>query len=284
MRPDALESALARARASGRRTIAVVGSACSTATGAIDPLAYLADFAERNGLWFHVDGAHGASFVLSPRLRPRFSGIERAHSVVWDAHKMLRVPALVTAVLFRDGRHSHGAFSQDASYLFASDGRGPDAAAQLACERWFDVGQRTIECTKNMMGFVLYAALALHGEAYFASYLEQQVDLASAFADLLERTPDFELAVRPEANIVCFRYVGDGSGGTHRSDAVRLDELQSAVRHAIIESGAYYLVETTLRGRRYLRTTLIEPHTTLGHLEGLLEAVRSQAGRARTRA
>src|SRR5262249_41324946 len=112
LRADDLEPALERARAGGRRVIGVVASACSTATGVFDPLPDVAAFAERHELWFHVDGAHGASAALSTKYRSLFAGIERVDSVVWDAHKMMLLPALVTAVVFRDGRRSYEAFAQ----------------------------------------------------------------------------------------------------------------------------------------------------------------------------
>jgi L-2,4-diaminobutyrate decarboxylase len=101
LRAGELATAAARAAADGRRVIAVVASAGSTATGAYDPLGEIADFCDGSGLWLHVDGAHGASAALSPRLRHLVAGIERADSVVWDAHKMMMMPALVTGVLFR---------------------------------------------------------------------------------------------------------------------------------------------------------------------------------------
>src|SRR5205823_3523239 len=116
-------------------------------------------FCAARGLWLHVDGAHGASAALSARHRGLLAGIERADSVVWDAHKMMLMPALLTAVLFRDGRRSYSAFAQEASYLFAE---GPAEA------EWFNTGQRTLECTKRMMSLKLYASLLCHGTGLFA--------------------------------------------------------------------------------------------------------------------
>ncbi len=87
MRPDALDRARREAEADGRKVIAVVASSCSTATGAFDPLEPIAEFCERHGLWLHVDGAHGAAAALSERYRHLLAGLERADSVVWDAHK-----------------------------------------------------------------------------------------------------------------------------------------------------------------------------------------------------
>jgi L-2,4-diaminobutyrate decarboxylase len=255
LRVESLPAALKAARARGRHVFAVVGSACSTPTGAIDPLDAIADFAEREGLWFHVDGAHGASFVLAPSRKVQLKGIERADSLVWDAHKMLLMPALLTAVLFKDARHSYEAFAQHASYLFLGDERPED--------NWYDVGRRTLECTKLMLGFSLYACLATKGEAFFTNYLEGRLQLAEAFARRLEQHPRFELAVFPDANILCFRL--------RTNDPAKTQALQSKLRQALVAQENFYLVQTDLRGETYLRTTLISPQTRLEHLERLMD-------------
>ena len=262
LRAPAVADALSRARQAGRHVIAVVASACSTATGTFDALDEIADVCEREGVWLHVDGAHGASAALSTRHRSLVSGIERADSVVWDAHKMMLVPALVTACLFRDGRRSYETFSQEASYLFAA--RDPRGAPG---DSWYDLGTRTLECTKRMMSLELYGALALHGERYFDSYVTRMFDLARAFADRIEAAPDFELFARPEANIVCFRHVRAGVDLTQ-------DELQTRLRRAVLASGSHYLVQTTLTHGVYLRTTLVNPRTTEQDLAMLLDALR----------
>jgi L-2,4-diaminobutyrate decarboxylase len=260
MRANALPDALRRAQHAGRTVIGVVASAGSTATGAFDPLEPVADFCADNDLWLHVDGAHGASVALSDRHRGLLAGIERADSLVWDAHKMLLMPALITAVLFRDGRRSYEAFAQEASYLFA----GGDAH-----ERWYDVGQRTLECTKRMMSFKLYAALQLYGTSMFADYVAASIDLAQRFAGHLQAAADFELAVEPQCNIVCFRYTPAG--------APDLDGLQARLRQQLLASGAFYLVQTRLRPGLFLRTTLINPFTSDDDLAALLDAIRKTA-------
>ena len=187
MRPEALPDAMHAAQASGRSVIAVVASAGSTATGAFDALEDVAEFCSVNDLWFHVDGAHGASAVLSDTHRGRLAGIERADSVVWDAHKMMLMPALVTAVLFRDGRHSYQPFAQEASYLFSR---------QAPEEQWFNLASRTLECTKTMMVLKLYAGLAVRGRRFFAEYLDSMFSLARRFSEAIRNAPDFELRGR----------------------------------------------------------------------------------------
>jgi L-2,4-diaminobutyrate decarboxylase len=261
MRADALPQARREAERQGRKVIAVVASAGSTSTGALDPLEPIADYCQKEGLWLHVDGAHGASLALSEKYRPMLRGIERADSVVWDAHKMLLMPALVTLVAFRDGARSYEAFAQDASYLF--EGKAKE-------DEWFNGGVRTLECTKRMMSLKVYASLAAYGARYFGDYVAGRIDLAKRFAAMLREAPDFELALEPECNIVCFRYIGGAAGDR--------DAQQLRIRDRVVASGAFYLVQTRLRDQgMFLRTTLINPATSEADLVTLLDVIRARA-------
>ena len=253
-----LEQALRRAREAGRTVFAVVANAGSTATGSIDPLAEIAEFCAAEDLWLHVDGAHGASMVLSDTHRPRLAGIERADSVVWDLHKLMMLPALNTAVLFRDQRHGQAAFAQQASYLFAD--RDPE-------ENWFDIGQRTLECTKRGMGVTAYIALRTLGTGLFGKAIDATLETTRQLAALLEDAPDFETAGPPDTNILCFRFLPDG--------AVDLDAVQARVRAAVVAGGQLYLVQTRLRGVLFLRVTLMNPETAEAQLHTLLDQART---------
>ena len=262
MRPGALDDAKRAAERAGKRVIAVVGSAGSTATGAFDPLDAIADYCEAHDLWFHVDGAHGASLALSDRDRPMLRGIERADSVVWDLHKMMLMPALVTAVLFREAARSYEAFSQEASYLFA--GKSPE-------DEWFNGAVRTLECTKHMMSVKVYVALAAYGAKFFGDYVAGTLDLSKRFAAMLDASDDFELATPPDCNIVCFRYTRGSE------DRAARDAMNRQIRARLIEAGRFYLVQTELPSGLHLRVTLINPLTSTGDLAELLDAVRAAA-------
>ena len=266
--PNDLPRALEAARAAGRRVVAVAASACTTATGTFDPLPAIADFCEQHDLWLHVDGAHGASLALSEIHRHRVAGIERADSVVWDLHKLMGLPALNTAVLFRDEARSYEAFAQEASYLF-------QAAAPE--EQWFNLGQRTMECTKRALGATAWIALEVHGQDHFTDHVDRLVSLAGQLASLVAAAPDFECAHAPEANILCFRYRPDLVGEA-RLALVELDALQARIRAAVVASGSHYLVEARLSGAGWLRVALMNPATEIEDLERLLAALRAAAG------
>lgn len=248
----------ARAIAAGARPFAMIASAGATGTGSIDPLAAVADACASLGLWLHVDGAHGASALLSPRYRGELAGIERADSVVWDAHKLLSMPALATGVVFRDASAPYATFAQEAAYLFNGDPAG----------RWFDIGLRTVECTKTLLALPIYGCLATMGEGVFRDAIEHAYDLARWLAGHLATEKDFELACPPDSNIVCFRHVPAGVS------ASALDALQAHVVERMRERGRFYCVKTALRGTTYLRTSLMNPLTTTEHVLELLEEIR----------
>jgi len=119
------------------------------------------------------------------------------------------------------------------------------------------------------MGFALYAALMTYGTDLFSTYVEESFDLARTFAGMIRESGDFELAIEPDANIVCFRYAPAG-----RRD---MDGLQSRVRQKIVGDGSFYLVQTRLPAGLFLRTTLINPFTSRADLEQLLETIRQAA-------
>lgn len=263
MQTEHLEAALAQAQQKGIQVIAVVASACSTSTGSYDDLVAIADFCEKHGLWMHVDGAHGGAVVLSEKYKSLVEGIERADSVIVDFHKMLLTPALSTAVVFRRGGDAYHTFHQRAQYLWDD----PEA------EEWFNSGKRTFECTKLMMALKTYTLLRSYGEDLFAAHLDYVHDLARYFAHYLSEQPDFEVAVEPQSNIVCFRYVPPGS----RREPAELNALNSRLRRRMLEQGDFYIVQTTLRGSVYLRVSLMNPLTSSQTLEKLVEALRVQA-------
>ena len=264
LRPDGLEEAFERAERAGRRVFAVVASACATAAGTFDPLEEIADFCTARNLWLHVDGAHGAAAALSERHRHLLAGIERADSVVWDAHKLLLVPSLVTGVLFRRGADSYAAFEHEASYLYDDRDR----------REWFNISRRTLECTKPALALRLWCVIVAHGRDFFEAYIDHVFGMAHRFARRIEAAPDFSLGAEPESNIVVFRYAPEGPPGSGEDAG---DVLQSTIRRRLIESGDFYLTQARLPTGLHLRTVLMNPLTTDGDLDALLDGIRGAA-------
>ena len=252
MDPARLDEELTRVAAEGRPVVAVVACACATPTGAFDPLNDIADVCARHKVWLHVDAAHGGAAVLSDRHRHLVAGLERADSVVWDAHKMLFVPGLCAFVLYRDRDNRFEAFRQDAPYLF-------DPAAPGLAE--YDSGMKTVECTKRAAAFGLWGVWSLFGRQLFADMVDVTFALGRTFYDKLQAADDFEPLHDPECNIVVFRHVPAGLRG---ATAERIGDFQLELRRRIIESGDFYIVPFKRDGIGALRVTIINPLTTAG--------------------
>ncbi len=242
----------------GIEVFAIVGSAPSTATGIFDHLDAIGDFAIEHNLWFHVDAAHGGATLFSKKYRHLLNGISKSNSVVIDGHKMMMMPGITTALVYKDSRHSNATFSQKADYLL-EDSVDSD---------WYNSGKRTFECTKNMMALHWFSLLKTYGEDIFNVYVTYLFDLGIAFGAMIENDSQFELATQPKTNIVCFRYYDS------QKDCDRLNEINIQIRRALLEDGEFYIVQTKLRGIHYLRCTIMNPFTTESHLKALLVKIK----------
>jgi L-2,4-diaminobutyrate decarboxylase len=259
MRTELLDEYFEKAQNEGLKVIAVVGSACSTSTGRYDDLVAIGDFCKKHDLWFHVDGAHGGAVAVSEKYGHLLRGVEKADSVIVDFHKMMMIPALCTAVLFKNPEHGFETFQQKAQYLWANQ----------SSKDWFNSGKRTFECTKFMMSVKIYALMRTHGEAVFTEMVDTTYDLGQTMARLLKENPHFELPVEPQSNVVCFRYISDKT--------TDLNDLNSKIRRQLLENGDFYVVQTTLRGDVYLRVSLMNPQTKERHLIELLDEIEQIA-------
>ena len=261
LRTDLLSKCLGDARQKGVKIFAIVGSAPSTATGMYDNLEAISHFAQKQGIWFHVDGAHGGAAIFSTKYKSLLKGIEKADSVVIDGHKMMMMPAITTALLFKDRENSHLTFRQKADYLLEDSEE----------EDWYNLAKRTFECTKYMMSLHWYTLLKLYGNEIFDAFVTRLYDLARDFAEILKNQTDFELAVEPMSNILCFRYVGSSKVSES------LNDLNKRLRQKVLENGRFYVVRTMLQNKQYLRTTIMNPFTTDKDFRELLAQIKSFA-------
>lgn len=257
-----LGEALQKAKSQGLDVFAVVASSGTTPVGAFDPILELAEVTRREGLWLHVDGAHGASALFSERHRAKLHGLEFADSLVWDAHKMLFVPSLSTFVLFREGEHSYSAFHQDAPYLFDKEALGM---------RPYDPSYRTLECTRRAQGLPLWAVWSLYGDDLFRDLVDVTFETGREFFELLKQADDFETLNEPEANILCFRHIPPA---IKNASPEKISAFQAAIRQRLVQAGDFYITRTILEGQSVLRVTLINPFTERHHLESLLKHIR----------
>lgn len=262
MRVEQLDEILGRLRADGRTVIAAVAGACATPIGAFDPLDDVADVCEKHNVWMHVDAAHGGGALLSDRHRELVRGIHRADSMVWDAHKMMFVPALCALVFYKNRDHRYVAFEQDAPYLF--DPSDPGIAA-------YDSGTQTVECTKRAAALGLWGIWSLFGRQIFTDLVDVTFAMAQEFHRKLSAASDFQPLHEPECNIQVFRYTPREARDWSET---QLGEFQLRLRREVITHGKAYIVPSKLDGRGALRATIMNPCTTGDDLDDILEAIR----------
>ena len=240
----------------GKKVMCIVANACATSTGLFEPLELIGDFCKKHSIWFHVDGAHGAAALVSKKNKGIVKGIDKATSLIWDAHKMMRVPSLCTAILFNDFKLQAGAFQQKGSYVFHNNEVvGMDSMPY------------TVECTKSALGTKLFWAFAIKGEKAIEDYIDYTFSLCKDFYFLLNKDSEFEVPYNPQSNILCFRYVKYSIN----------DEFQLKLRYKIINNKHFYITSCEMNNLRYLRVVLLNPRTNIGHLKDLITEIKKNA-------
>ena len=252
-------SVLAAAEQRNLTVFCIVASAGTTSIGAFDPIGELADLARERDSWLHVDGAHGASLLTSDRLREKLTGIEKADSLTWDAHKMMFVPPPCTMLFYRNSEDSLGAFRQHASYVFDEE---QDAYTEL------DSGDKNFECTKRPMIMPLWTLWAMYGRSLFAEKIEYLCQLTQQAYQVIQADPDFEELHQPEANILCFRYRPAGL------NAKNVHRLQLRIRNRIKLQGNFFISKVDLDGVAALRVVMMNHQTTTEHFSMLLDEIK----------
>lgn len=252
-----IEEEYFRAKEKGIQIFAIVASSCSTSTGSYDDITFFAEFAKKHEIWFHVDGAHGAAVTFSEKYKYLVEGINLADSAIIDCHKMFMTPTITTAVLYKNKLDSNKTFRQKAEYLF-------DESENFD---WYNSGKRTFECTKLMMSIKFMSIVQQYGVQVFEENIDTLYDNTRVFAAIIRSNPNFELALKPQANIVCFRYQPDNIS------IEDLNDFNSAIRQRILEDGQHYIVQTLLDRQVYLRATIMNPKTAVEHFQSLLDKI-----------
>ena len=259
----ALEREIGRLRERQIPIMAVVATAGHTATGSIDDLDAIGALCDGEAIWLHIDGAHGATAVMSDRHRHRVRGMERARSIAWDPHKMMLLPLPAGMLLVRSERELQAAFAQRAPYLF----HGEDDAARVR-----DQGVRSFQCSRRADVLKLWVVLQRLGRRGIAALHDHLCDLAVQVREELVMHSEFELLHEPDSNILCFRYVGE-----KQADDETLDAINREIRERYNKSGAGWITATLLGGRRVLRVTMMNPRSTRAHIRALVDGLLSVA-------
>ena len=260
MIPSQLEQAMVRDIERGVVPIAVIGSAGTVNTGAIDPLADIAAIAAQYDAWFHIDGAYGAfGAVAAPH---KFRGIDRADSISLDPHKWLYQPIDCGCLLYRNASSAQLAFSYSGDYVRTLTNDPVES---------FTFFDESIELSRRFRALKLWFSLRYHGLAAFRESIENDLQHAQRLGSLIESTPDLHLMAPIELSAVCFRY----AGGKHTEDD--LSRLNSEILRRILKRGNVYLSNATVNSRFCLRACVVNHRTTNSDIDRVVTEVLAVA-------
>jgi L-2,4-diaminobutyrate decarboxylase len=245
--------------------MAVVATAGTTATGSFDDLESVGAMCEERGIWFHVDGAHGASALLSARPPRALSGLGYSRSLAWDPHKMMLLPLAAGMVLTRDEGDLERAFAQQAPYLFHD----------RKSTRVIDQGIRSFQCSRRADVLKLWAVIQRFGSSGLGQLHDHLCNTARLLYDSIQERNDFEALHEPESNILSFRYLG--RNGQLRSNPEKVDTLNRELRPRYNKKGTGWITATVLEGRPVLRVTMMNPRTGKDQVRALLDGLVTQA-------
>ncbi|MFE6253943.1 pyridoxal phosphate-dependent decarboxylase family protein [Agromyces sp. NPDC057865] len=247
LRGDAVRAALEE---HGASVFAVVATAGSTNFGIVDDLASIAALKDQHDFWLHVDGAYGLAAMLSPLARDRFTGVERADSVIVDPHKWLFAPFDACALIYRDPETGRRAHTQHAEYLDTltetSEWSPSDYAAHL---------------TRRPRGLPLWFSLATHGAAAYREAITNSIRLARDIADEISSREGFRLVRDPQLSVVVFERDGWTKADYDRWSARLLDEQRA------------FVTPSSHAGRTNTRFAIVNPTTTIDQLVAILDTM-----------
>jgi len=268
MRTDAFEYEVKKARAEGRQPMMVVATAGSTVLGAYDPIAHLADIAEREGLWLHVDGAYGASALLSDGRRGLLDGAERADSLTWCVHKMLNVPLSASVIIVREPGLLYQCNAVHAEYLYHADNEAPD----------LDTGEMSIQCGRRVDALKVWLAWKARGDAGMAEIVDRKFELASKMRRMVRERERFELLsdlddVGGSCN-TCFVYHAPSLAGLPPEQKLRaLDASTHVLRERVRLRGRVLTNYAPVFGVRAFRHVSANDRATEAELALILDEI-----------
>jgi len=255
--PGELEQAIQRDKAEGKIPVAVVASAGTVNTGAIDPLPEIAAIARRHDLWMHVDGAYGAlAAIVAPG---KFTGMDLADSLSLDPHKWLYQPLDCGCLLYRDVNAAHAAFAHTGDYAKALTNDPVEGLAFF---------EESVELSRRFRALRLWLSLRYHGLQAFRAAIQKDLDLAQRLATAIAKQPGLELLAPVQLSAACFRYRGTGS----LSEA-ELNRRNAAILKGVVQRGRVYLSNATLRGKFCLRACIVNHRTTADDVDSVIPEV-----------
>jgi len=261
MIPEELEACIVRDEKAGKTPVAVVASAGTVNTGAVDPLRALAEIAHQHGAWFHVDGAYGALAAIAHR--EKFDGLELADSISLDPHKWLYQPLDCGCLLYRSREAAQKAFAHTGEYA--------RSLSQDPVEG-FCFFEESIELSRRFRALKLWLSLRYHGMSAFRESITNDIKHAHQLSNMIEREPRLELLAPVELSAVCFR-----DRGTGQMTEDELNRFNAGVLKSIVQRGRVYLSNAMLRGKFALRACIVNHRTKHSDIEAVISEVLAAA-------
>jgi aromatic-L-amino-acid decarboxylase len=266
MRADLLNEAIAADRRAGLTPFAVVSSAGTTNTGAVDPLDVIADVCAREGMWHHIDGAYGAFFYLSENLRETLRGLPRADSLTLDPHKGMFLPYGTGALLVRDGAALRAAHEATADYL----------PAMPHPEDFYDPSQHGPELSRGFPGLRVWLSVKLFGAAAFREAIAEKRALALDARRRVAELPGIVIDAEPELSLFAFHLTWPGASQADEDAATRALMEQTTKRGRVMVTGC------TAHGRALGRVCVLSFRTHQSQIDALIEDMTSAIDQIRS--
>jgi len=252
MLPEALETAIRQDRERGSRPVAVIASAGTVNTGAIDPLREIAEVCARNQVWLHVDAAYGGPAILTREYAQELSAISVADSIALDPHKWLYVPVEAGLVLVRNSANLRKAFSLVPAYL-QTDGK-TEGVGGLP---WFS--EYGFQQTRGFRALKVWMSLEYHGLCGYRAAIEHDISLARGLINSLKSDARFEVFEPQSLSIVCFRYA---PAELRRQGENKVDDCNRAVLEKLQLGGKVFLSSTVIGDKFWLRACIVNPRAS----------------------
>ena len=265
MIPEKLEAQILQDKAAGRTPIAVVASAGTVSTGAIDPFPQIADIARRHGAWFHIDGAYGALAAMAAR--EKFNGLDLADSISLDPHKWLYQPLDCGCLLYRSPEAAQKTFSHSGDYARSLT---EDPIEGLV---FFE---ESMELSRRFRALKLWLSLRYHGVAAFRQSIAKDLAQARRLANVIERESQLELLAPVELSAVCFRH-----RGTSGMSEKELNDFNLVLLKCVVARGRVYLSNASLHGKFCLRACIVNHRTKDADVDSVVAEVMAAAEETR---
>ncbi len=270
-----LEFKIAEDKKKGKHPFAVVATAGTVNTGAIDPLESIADVCQKHNLWFHVDAAYGGFAALSPKLKPLLNGISRADSIALDPHKWLFIPFEAGCVLVKNPFFMTQTFTTKTDYIHAD-------STKIPLSDDVDYSEYGIQLSRGFRALKIWMSLKQYGVEKYGRIIEQNTNLARYMAELIEESPDFNIMFPVNLSIVCFRYVPKDINKKYKSRQKKkieeyLNHLNKAIVQALRADRRAYVSSTILEDKFVLRACIVNHRTTKKDIVDIIGIIRELA-------